>query len=109
MQNKKLIPHRIAPHIYKELENIVGREWISQDRAVLETYSKLSLDAEGFLKKFHGDAFKHPCLRGDSRGHRMKCSQSSVSQAAIKSLSSRLPTARLSARLPLTQPPSAFI
>jgi len=60
MQNKRLIPHAIAPHVYKELENIVGREWISQDRAVLETYSKLSLDAEGFLKKFHGDASSIP-------------------------------------------------
>jgi hypothetical protein len=49
--NKKMIPAKLSAEVYKALENIVGKEWISQDRAVLETYSKLSLDAEGFLKK----------------------------------------------------------
>ena len=49
--NTKMIPHKLPPEVYRALENVVGSEWISQDRAVLETYSKLSLDAEGFLKK----------------------------------------------------------
>lgn len=49
--NKKVIPAKLSAEVYKALENIVGKEWISRDRAVLETYSKLSLDAEGFLKK----------------------------------------------------------
>ena len=49
--NKKMIPGKLPAEVYKALENIVGKEWISRDRAVLETYSKLSLDAEGFLKK----------------------------------------------------------
>ena len=48
---KKVIPHKLPPEVYRALENVVGAEWISQDRAVVETYSKLSLDAEGFLKK----------------------------------------------------------
>ena len=58
--HKKIIPHQLDPAVYQELERIVGTEWISQDRAVLETYSKLSLDAEGFLKKFHKDASSLP-------------------------------------------------
>ncbi len=58
--NHKIIPHRLDPEVYTELEHIVGAEWVSQDRAVLETYSKLSLDAEGFLKKFHKDASSLP-------------------------------------------------
>jgi len=49
MKNQKMIPHKLPPEVYGALENIVGREWISQDRAIVETYSKLSLDAEGFL------------------------------------------------------------
>lgn len=58
--HKKIIPHKLDPFIYKELEQIVGAEWISQDRAILETYSKLSLDAEGFLKKYHKDPSSLP-------------------------------------------------
>ena len=57
---KKITPHQLDPAVYKELEHIVGKDWISQDRAVLETYSKLSLDAEGFLKKFHKDPSSLP-------------------------------------------------
>ena len=48
---KKMIPHKLPPEVYRALANVVGKEWISQDRALVETYSKLSLDAEGFLKK----------------------------------------------------------
>jgi len=51
MGKQKMIPNRLPAELYKALENIVGKEWISQDRAIIETYSKLSLDAEGFLKK----------------------------------------------------------
>jgi hypothetical protein len=59
-ENKRITPEKIAPEVYRELENIVGSQWVSRDRAVLETYSKLSLDAEGFLKKFHKDASSLP-------------------------------------------------
>jgi hypothetical protein len=51
MTNKKMIPHKLPPEVYRALENVVGEGWISQDRGIVETYSKLSLDAEGFLKK----------------------------------------------------------
>jgi len=47
-EKKKIIPAQLPDDIYRALEHVVGREWISRDRAVLETYSKLSLDAEGF-------------------------------------------------------------
>jgi hypothetical protein len=50
-EKKKVIPAQIPDVVYRAMEQVVGPEWISRDRAVLETYSKLSLDAEGFLKK----------------------------------------------------------
>ena len=55
MKDVRMVPNRLEPEVYKALENIVGSSWISQDRAVAEAYSKLSLDAEGFLKKHHKD------------------------------------------------------
>ena len=51
MENPKMIPNKLPREVYRALGNIVGSEWISEDRAIIETYSKLSLDAEGFLKK----------------------------------------------------------
>jgi FAD/FMN-containing dehydrogenase len=48
---KKMIPQKLAPEVYRELQNIVGKEWISQERAIVETYSKLSGDINSFLKK----------------------------------------------------------
>jgi hypothetical protein len=55
MEKKIMIPNRLAPEVYRELENIVGKEWISQDRAIVETYSKLSCDLNSFLKKHMRD------------------------------------------------------
>jgi FAD/FMN-containing dehydrogenase len=55
MEKKKVIPNKLAPEIYRELENIVGEGWISQERAVVETYSKLSGDLNSFLKKHMRD------------------------------------------------------
>jgi len=60
MKEKRMIPNRLTPEVYRALENIVGSTWISQDRAVLEAYSKLSLDAEGFLKKHEKDPSNIP-------------------------------------------------
>jgi hypothetical protein len=59
-EKKKIIPAQLPDDIYQALEHVVGREWISRDRAVLETYSKLSLDAEGFLKKHAKNASSIP-------------------------------------------------
>ena len=63
MNDTRMIPNRVEPEVYQALENIVGSAWISQDRAVVEAYSKLSLDAEGFLKKHHKDPSNiHACI-----------------------------------------------
>ena len=51
MEKKKMIPNKLPVETYKALENVVGSQWVSQDRADLECYSKLSLDAEGIIKK----------------------------------------------------------
>ena len=63
MKKKKMIPNKLAPEVYRALENIVGKEWISQDRAIVETYSKFSLDADGFLKKHEKDPSNIPTER----------------------------------------------
>ncbi len=60
MKKKKMIPNKLAPEVYRALENVVGREWISQDRAIVETYSKFSLDTDGFLKKHEKDPSNIP-------------------------------------------------
>lgn len=60
MEKKKIIPARLSPEVYQALESIVGQEWISQDRSVVETYSKMSLDAEGTLKKYLKDPSSIP-------------------------------------------------
>ena len=60
VEKKKMVPNKLPSVVYKALENVVGKEWISQDRAILETYSKLSLDAEGFLKKHRRDPASIP-------------------------------------------------
>ena len=60
MDRKKMIAGRLTAEVFRALENVVGSEWISEDRAVVEAYSKLSLDAEGFLKKHHKDPSNIP-------------------------------------------------
>jgi glycolate oxidase len=55
MEREKVTPHKLAPEIYRALEDIVGKEWISQDRAIVETYSKLSGDINTFLRKHMRD------------------------------------------------------
>jgi hypothetical protein len=60
MENRKMIPNKLPAEVYKALENIVGKQWISQDRAIVECYSKLSLDAEGFIKKHMKDPSSIP-------------------------------------------------
>jgi hypothetical protein len=60
MEKKKMIPAKLPPDIYRALEDVVGREFISQDRAVLECYSKFSVDAGGTLKKHMKDPSNIP-------------------------------------------------
>ena len=60
MEKKKMIPAKLPPDIYRALEDVVGQEYISQDRAVLECYSKFSVDAGGTLKKHMKDPSNIP-------------------------------------------------
>jgi len=59
-QKKKCMPAQLAPDVYRALENIVGPDNISRDRAVLECYSKFSIDSAGTLKKHAKDPSNIP-------------------------------------------------
>ena len=50
-EKKKVLPAKLPREVYRGLEDIVGREYITEDRAVVETYSKFSIDCPGYLKK----------------------------------------------------------
>ncbi len=54
-RSRRIPQNKLDPEAYCVLEGIVGPERISQDRAIVETYSKFTLDAEGFLKKHQKD------------------------------------------------------
>jgi len=61
MQSKKKVEPQLLPNgIYQTLEDIVGKENITQDRAILETYSKYSVDIVSYLKKHNKDASNIP-------------------------------------------------
>ncbi|MCP4716071.1 MAG: FAD-binding oxidoreductase [Deltaproteobacteria bacterium] len=60
MEKKKMIPAKLPPEVYKALEDVVGSEWITQDRADLECYSKFSVDSGGALKKHAKDPSNIP-------------------------------------------------
>lgn len=60
MEKKKCIPAKLPQDIYKALEDIVGPAYISQDRAIVECYSKFSVDSGGTLKKHFKDPSNIP-------------------------------------------------
>ncbi|NOQ85710.1 MAG: FAD-binding protein [Deltaproteobacteria bacterium] len=57
---KKVEPQYLPPEVYLSLEDIVGKEYITQERAILETYSKFSIDITGYLKKHAKDPSNIP-------------------------------------------------
>jgi len=57
---KKVEPQLLPAEIYQALEYIVGKENITQDRAILETYSKYSVDIVSYLKKHTKDPSNIP-------------------------------------------------
>jgi len=73
-----MIPNKLVPEVYRALENIVGREWISRDRAIVETYSDAcdcesdfdcsgGVDAEdvtAFLVDVGRSTYNNPCTNG---------------------------------------------
>jgi len=52
MQSGKVIPEKIPGEVYQAMEDVVGKEWISDDRAILETYSKFTIAPDSALAKF---------------------------------------------------------
>lgn len=60
MQNKRVVPNKIPQEVYQGLEAIVGKENISADRAIIETYSRFGIDITGFLKKHVKDPSNIP-------------------------------------------------
>jgi hypothetical protein len=56
----KVIPGKISREVFQALQDVVGPEWISEDRAVIETYSRFSVDTGGVLRKHQRDATMIP-------------------------------------------------
>ncbi|MCX5896027.1 MAG: FAD-binding oxidoreductase [Proteobacteria bacterium] len=54
-ERKPVIPNRIPREAYRALQDALGAEWVSEDRAVIETYSKFSVDSAGTLRKHMRD------------------------------------------------------
>ena len=59
-QQKKVEPNRLPRKVYQALEAIVGKEYITEDRAIVETYSRFGIDITGFLKKHAKDPSNIP-------------------------------------------------
>jgi len=51
----KVIPARLPREVYQALEDIVGSEWVTEDRAICETYSKTSIEPTTTLLKHQKD------------------------------------------------------
>jgi hypothetical protein len=60
MKKKPCVPVKLSREVYKALEDIVGAQWISEDRSIVECYSKFSVDAGGTLKKHAKDPSNIP-------------------------------------------------
>lgn len=58
--DNKVHPNRLLPDAYKALEDIVGKDNITDDRATVETYSRFGIDITGYLKKHAKDPSNIP-------------------------------------------------
>lgn len=52
---KKVIQKKLPRDVYNSLKSVVGERWIYEQRSVVETYSKLSIDASTFVRKHDKD------------------------------------------------------
>jgi hypothetical protein len=59
-QQQKVTPNKITKDAYQALEAIVGKEYITEDRSIVETYSRYGIDIPGFLKKHARDSSNIP-------------------------------------------------
>jgi hypothetical protein len=55
VKDKKMVPNKLPREAFQALVDTLGDEWVSEDRAVTETYSRFSVDTTGILKKHHRD------------------------------------------------------
>jgi len=54
-RTQKVIQKRLPRDVYSALKSVVGERWIYEQRSVVETYSKLSIDASTFVRKHEKD------------------------------------------------------
>ncbi len=52
---QKVIQKKLPRDVYNALKNVVGEQWIYEQRSVVETYSKLSIEGSSFIKKHEKD------------------------------------------------------
>jgi len=52
---QKVIQKKLPREVYNALKNVVGEQWIYEQRSVVETYSKLSIEGFSFIKKHQKD------------------------------------------------------
>ncbi len=52
---KKVIQKKLPREMFNALKNVVGDQWIYEQRSVVETYSKLSIEGGSFVKKHEKD------------------------------------------------------
>jgi glycolate oxidase len=50
-KDKKVVPNKIPREALQAFKDALGDEWVSEDRAVIETYSRFSVDTAGTLRK----------------------------------------------------------
>jgi hypothetical protein len=54
-KKQKVIQKKLPREVYNALKEVVGEQWIYEQRSVVETYSKPSLEAGIFIKKHEKD------------------------------------------------------
>ncbi len=54
-RKRKVIQKKLPRQVYAALKNVVGEQWIYEQRSVVETYSKLSIEGVSFVKKHEKD------------------------------------------------------
>ena len=52
---KKVVQKKLPREVYAALKSVVGERWIHEERAAVETYSKLSIEGGSFVKKHEKD------------------------------------------------------
>ena len=54
-KKNKVIQKKLSREAFNALKNVVGENWIYEERSVVETYSKLSIEGGSFVKKHEKD------------------------------------------------------